>query len=49
MEIDESVGSQDADKEEEGEEEEVELDIGDAIKQQQITQTHGPCTREDRL
>jgi hypothetical protein len=49
MEMDESVGSQDADKDEEGEEEEVELDIGDAFKQQQLTQTPGPCTREDRL
>jgi hypothetical protein len=28
------------------EEEEEELDINDAIKQQQLTQTPGPCSRE---
>jgi ribonuclease HI len=51
MEIDESVGSreEDTNKDAEGDEEEVELDIGDALKQQQqITQTPGPCNREDR-
>jgi hypothetical protein len=49
MEMDESVGRQQADVncDEEGEEEEEELDIGDAIKQQQtLMQSPGPCTRD---
>jgi ribonuclease HI len=50
MEMDESVGSgeEEAANAAEGDEEEEELDIGDAIKQQQqLTQTPGPCTREN--
>jgi predicted XRE-type DNA-binding protein len=47
MEMDESVSSQQEDVNGDVEGEEEELDIGDAIKQQQpLMQTPGPCTRD---
>jgi hypothetical protein len=51
IEMDESVGSREAETnmDNDGDEEEEELDIGNALReQQQLTQTPGPCTREDR-
>jgi hypothetical protein len=48
MEMDESVGSREEIANDDGDEEEEELDIGDAIKQQQqpLMQTPGPCSRD---